>query len=164
MDGQISNQSHEANIARALETISAYCDMHNINYAITGTVALDLLGAHIQVKPPQDIDLLVEHTPTNFSYFKQLEILAGLQKEAYKDMQEMRTQCFTFIVCGVKVNVLMNYKMTDTIQKETVQIKYFERSIKVHKVRHAMLAKMKLGRPKDYKYFNAFIHWITEML
>ena len=120
MDGQISNQSHEANIARALETISVYCDMHNINYAITGTVALDLLGAHIQVKPPQDIDLLVEHTPTNFSYFKQLENLAGLQKEAYKDMREMRTQCFTFIVCGVKVNVLMNYKITDTIQKETV--------------------------------------------
>lgn len=164
MDGQISNQSHEANIARALETISAYCDTNNINYAITGTAALDLLGAHIQVTPPQDIDLLVEHTPANFNCFRQLEILAGLQKEAYKDAQEMRTRCFTFVVCGVKVNVLMNSKTIDAIQKETVQVVYSGCLVKVHKVRHAMLAKMKLGRPKDHKYFNAFIHWITEML
>ena len=164
MTGQISNESCYANIDKALGVISQYCRKYGLDYAFTGTTALDLLGAHIQVNPPHDIDLLVGYSERADSCFNELEKLSGLQKEAYKDTQEMGTRCYTFVVLGIKVNVLMNSFTKEAIDKETIPLLRNGYAFNVHKVKYAMLAKAKLHRPKDYKYFNDLIHWITEML
>ena len=164
MDRQISNESYYANMDNALEVISQYCRKYGFDYAFTGTVALDLLGAHIQVNPPQDIDLLIGYSEKADSCFSELERLSGLRKEAYKDAQEMSTRCYTFAVFGIKVNALMNSSTEEAIRKETVSITRNNCIFNVHKVKYAILAKAKLHRLKDYRYFNNLIHWITEML
>lgn len=130
-----------------------YCLGNNLKleYTLTGTAALSLMGFPTAFRP-QDIDILVNNsTEEQKAEFEKLQFLSGLDKQGYAN-----TKCYAFIICGVKVNVMF----TDLTREELLaQSNYLvlthkaERfGMNVQKVDKALEAKMKLKRPKDKEY------------
>lgn len=144
--------------------LNEFCGANRIEYMVTGTVALSLLGVPSNFAP-QDIDIKIFHlTEEQKDKLIELQFLSGLnnENENYKD------KCFSFYIGETKINAIIdNTKNYDTIFGMSVclslqdekQAKYH--TINVQKVALAIRDKMKLGRLKDYEYMQNLIHNLT---
>ena len=142
--------------------LNEFCGANRIEYMVTGTVALSLLGVPTNFAP-QDIDIKIFHlTEEQKDKLIELQFLSGLNNENYKD------KCFSFYIGETKINAIIdNTKNYDTIFGMSVclslqdekQAKYH--TINVQKVALAIRDKMKLGRLKDYEYMQNLIHNLT---
>ena len=143
--------------------LNEFCGANKIEYIVTGTVALSLLGVPSNFAP-QDIDIKIFHlTEEQKNKLIELQFLSGLNNENYKD------QCFSFYIGETKINAIIdNTKNYDAILDMSVclsfrdekQAKYH--AINVQKVALAIRDKMKLGRLKDYEYMQNLIHNLTQ--
>ena len=142
--------------------LNEFCGANRIEYMVTGTVALSLLGVPSNFAP-QDIDIKIFHlTEEQKDKLIELQFLSGLNNENYKD------RCYSFYINNVKVNAIIdNTQSYDEISNMSVclslqdekQAKYH--AINVQKVALAIRDKMKLGRLKDYEYMQNLIHNLT---
>lgn len=150
------------NMKEILFKLNEFCGANRIEYMVTGTVALSLLGVPSNFSP-QDIDIKIFHlTEEQKDKLIELQFLSGLNNENYKD------QCYSFYINDVKVNVIIdntqsyneisNMGVCLSLQDEK-QAKYH--AISVQKVAFAIRDKMSLGRLKDYEYMQNLIHNLT---
>lgn len=150
------------NMKEILFKLNEFCGANRIEYMVTGTVALSLLGVPSNFAP-QDIDIKIFHlTEEQKDKLIELQFLSGLNNENYKD------KCFSFYIGETKINAIIdNTKNYDMIFGMSVclslqdekQAKYH--AINVQKVALAIRDKMKLGRLKDYEYMQNLIHNLT---
>lgn len=139
------------NIKEVLFKLDDFCKVNKIEYTVTGTVALTMLGIPSN---PNDIDIKVFHlTEDQEAKLKELQFLSGLGKENYEG------KCYTFEVCGIKVNALANSAKSDNEifpQEVTVDLidetQAKHRLINIQLVFPALMDKMKLRRDKDKTY------------
>ena len=150
------------NIKEALFKLDDFCNANKIEYTVTGTVALAMLGVPSN---PNDIDIKVFHLKEEQeAKLKELQFLPGLGKENYEG------KCYTFEVCGVKVNALVdNTESYDEILSQEVTLSMLDktcakpRSISVQLVFFALKDKMKLKRDKDKTYMLNLIANLAQL-
>lgn len=118
-----------------------------IDYVVTGTLALDILGVPVDYMP-QDIDVQVcDLTDGQKAELQRLHDLAGINSnEAYKSM------CFSFLINGIKVNVIVIDSIMPTYGIP-VQLNDLH-TINVQEVKYALAEKANLKRIKDDKYIK----------
>lgn len=146
--------------------LNEFCGVNRIEYMVTGTTALSLLGVPSNFAP-QDIDIKVFHlTEEQAKKLEELQFLAGLKNENYYP-----GQCFSFIVDGVKINAIVdNTKDYDDILAQSVSINLTDEEnvkhhlISVQLVNLALADKMKLRRSKDKAYLLNLIHNLTSLV
>lgn len=139
------------NIKETLFMLDSFCKANNIEYMVTGTAALALLGIPSN---PQDIDIKVFHLKEyQRSKLKELQFLAGLENSVYE------SECYSFIINGVKINAIQDYTddCSEILSKEVILDMVDEannacHSIGVQLVFYTLEDKMKLGRNKDKTY------------
>ena len=142
--------------------LNEFCAANKIEYMVTGTVALALLGVPSNFAP-QDVDIKVFHlTEEQRNKLSELQFLAGLKNDNYESL------CYSFFIDGIKINAIVdNTQDYDTILDMGVSLSLQDKKhakhhiIGVQKVEYALIDKMKLGRVKDYKYIQNLIHILT---
>ena len=142
--------------------LNEFCAANKIEYMVTGTVALALLGVPSNFAP-QDVDIKVFHlTEEQRNKLSELQFLAGLKNDNYESL------CYSFFIDGIKINVIVdNAQDYDTILDMEVSLSLQDKKHAKHhvtgvqKVEYALIDKMKLGRVKDYKYIQNLIHILT---
>ena len=130
------------NIKEALFKLIDFCSANKIEYMVTGTTALDMLGVPSN---PQDIDIKVFHLKEEQkAKLKELQFLSGLGNENYEE-----STCYSFVIGGVKTEsydeIVSKGVVLDVIDKFYAK----HRLIRVQLVALALKDKMKLRRDKD---------------
>lgn len=139
------------NIKETLFMLDSFCKANDIEYMVTGTTALALLGIPSN---PQDIDIKVFHLKEyQRSKLKELQFLAGLENDVYE------AECYSFIINGVKINAIQDYTQdcSEILSNEVIlsipdEVHNEYHSIGVQLVFHALKDKMRLRRDKDKDY------------
>lgn len=144
-------------IKEALLKLNDFCNANRIEYMVTGTTALAMLGVPSN---PRDIDIKVFHLKEEQeAKLKELQFLSGLENENYEE-----GKCYSFVIGGVKINAIIDKTESyDEIVSKYVGvvldiIDIIEEShakhhlINVQLVALALKDKMKLRRDKDKTY------------
>ena len=150
------------NIKEALFKLDDFCNANKIEYTVTGTVALAMLGVPSN---PNDIDIKVFHLKEEQeAKLKELQFLSGLGKENYTG------KCYSFTIGGIKINALVdNTESYDEILSQEVTLSMLDetcakrRSIGVQLVFLALKDKMKLKRDKDKTYMLNLIANLAQL-
>lgn len=140
------------NIKEALFKLVDFCNANKIEYMVTGTTALDMLGVPSN---PQDIDIKVFHLKEEQkAKLKELQFLSGLGNENYEE-----STCYSFVIGGVKINAIIDKTESydEIVSKEVVLDVIDEFYAKHHLICVQLVAlalkdKMKLRRDKDKTY------------
>ena len=149
-------------IKEALFKLDDFCNANKIEYAVTGTVALTMLGVPSN---PNDIDIKVFHLKEEQeAKLKELQLLSGFGKENYE------SKCYSFMIGGIKVNALIdNTESYDEILSQEVTLIMLDEtcakrhSIGVQLVFLALKDKMKLKRDKDKTYMLNLIAKLAQL-
>lgn len=153
---------------KALFELDDFCKNNSIEYMITGTLALSLLG----VTPyyiPHNIDIKVYHiTDRQLAKLKEIQKLSGVN-DAHDDAYD-NEKIYTIIVCGIHVNIFIddteNY---DDIASNEVILDYIDnykcihRNIGVQRAYFAIKDKMALNRYKDKEFMFNLINMLTSL-
>lgn len=139
-------------IKEALFKLDDFCKVNKIEYMVTGTTALAMLGVPSN---PQDIDIKVFHLKEEQkAKLKELQFLSDLGNENYEE-----STCYSFLIGGVKINAIIDKTESydEIISKEVVLDIIDEPRAKHHLIGVQLVAlalkdKMKLGRCKDKEY------------
>lgn len=148
----LKNIDNMMKIKEALFKLDDFCSANKIEYMVTGTTALDMLGVPSN---PQDIDIKVFHLKEEQkAKLKELQFLSGLGNENYEE-----NTCYSFVIGGVKINAIIDKTESyDEIISKEVVLDIIEESharhhlIGVQLVALALKDKMKLRRIKDKTY------------
>lgn len=139
-------------IKKALFKLNDFCNANRIEYMVTGTTALALLGVPSN---PQDIDIKVFHLKEEQeAKLKELQFLSDLGNENYEG-----STCYSFVIGEVKINAIIDKTESyDEIMSKGVTLDIIEEPhakhhlINVQLVALALKDKMKLRRDKDKTY------------
>lgn len=148
----LKNIDNTMKIKEALFKLDDFCNANRIEYIVTGTTALDMLGVPSN---PQDIDIKVFHLKEEQkAKLKELQFLSDLGNENYEE-----STCYSFVIGGVKINAIIDKTESyDEIISKEVVLDIIEEShakhhlIGVQLVALALKDKMKLRRCKDKEY------------
>lgn len=149
----LKNMDNTMKIKEALFKLDDFCRVNKIEYMVTGTTALAMLGVPSN---PQDIDIKVFHLKEEQeAKLKELQFLSGLENENYEE-----GKCYSFVICGVKINAIIDKTESydEIISKGVVlDIIIDEPHAKHHLIGVQLVAlalkdKMKLRRDKDKTY------------
>lgn len=148
----LKNIDNMMKIKEALFKLDDFCKVNKIEYMVTGTTALAMLGVPSN---PQDIDIKVFHLKEEQkAKLKELQFLSGLGNENYEE-----SVCYTFVISGVKINAIIDKTESyDEIISKEVVLDIIDESharhhlIGIQLVALALKDKMKLGRCKDKEY------------
>lgn len=146
------NIDNTMKIKEALLKLNDFCNANRIEYMVTGTTALAMLGVPSN---PQDIDIKVFHLKEEQeTKLKELQFLSDLGNENYEE-----GTCYTFVIGGVKINAIIdNTESHDEIISKGVVLDIIDKShakhhfISVQLVALALKDKMELRRDKDKAY------------
>lgn len=139
-------------IKEALFKLNDFCNANRIEYMVTGTAALAMLGVPSN---PQDIDIKVFHLKEEQeAKLKELQFLSGLENKNYEE-----SMCYSFVIGEVKINAIIDKteSYNEIISKEVVLDIIDEPRAKHHFIGVQLVAlalkdKMKLRRDKDKTY------------
>ena len=88
-------------IKEALFKLNDFCNANRIEYMVTGTTALAMLGVPSN---PQDIDIKVFHLKEEQeAKLKELQFLSGFENENYEG-----GECYSFVIGEVKINAIID--------------------------------------------------------
>lgn len=88
-------------IKEALFKLDDFCRVNKIEYMVTGTTALAMLGVPSN---PQDIDIKVFHLKEEQkAKLKELQFLSDLGNENYEG-----GECYSFVIGEVKINAIID--------------------------------------------------------
>lgn len=146
----------------ALFKLDTFLEKNKIEYAVTGTCALSLLGVPSN-SHPKDIDIKIYHADERIiNKLKELDFLHG-NPSVYEG-----PSTFTFSIAGVKVNAILDTKSDyKDMDREIIGINLINNTthnhhwINVQTMQYAWAAKMKLGRTKDVVYAIEVINCLT---
>ena len=129
-------------IKEALFKLNDFCNANRIEYMVTGTTALAMLGVPSN---PQDIDIKVFHLKEEQeAKLKELQFLSGLENENYEE-----GKCYSFVIGGIKINAIIDKTESyDEIISKEVVLDIIDES-------HAEIAKLvpvENGRGIKYEY------------
>lgn len=149
-------------IKEALFKLNDFCNANRIEYMVTGTTALAMLGVPSN---PQDIDIKVFHlTEEQKAKLKELQFLSGLDKENYEG------GCYSFMIGEIKINAIIDETESydEIISKEVVlditdEFHAKHHLIGVQLVVLALKDKMRLRRDKDKTYMLNLIANLTSL-
>lgn len=149
-------------IKEALFKLNDFCNANRIEYMVTGTTALAMLGVPSN---PQDIDIKVFHLKEEQeAKLKELQFLSGLDKENYEG------GCYSFMIGGIKINAIIDKTESyDEIISKEVVLDIIDEShakhhlIGVQLVVLALKDKMRLRRDKDKTYMSNLIANLTSL-
>lgn len=149
-------------IKEALFKLNDFCNVNRIEYMVTGTTALAMLGVPSN---PQDIDIKVFHLKEEQkAKLKELQFLSGLDKENYEG------GCYSFMIGGIKINAIIDKTESyDEIISKEVVLDIIDEShakhhlIGVQLVVLALKDKMRLRRDKDKTYMLNLIANLTSL-
>ena len=144
-------------IKEALFKLNDFCNANRIEYMVTGTTALAMLGVPSN---PQDIDIKVFHLKEEQeAKLKELQFLSGFENENYEG-----GKCYSFVIGEVKINAIIDKTESydEIISKEVVLDIIDEPRAKHHLIGVQLVAltlkdKMKLRRDKDKTYMLSLI-------
>lgn len=148
-------------IKDALFRLNDFCIANDIEYMVTGTLALTMLGIPAS---PQDIDIKVFNlNEEQNAKLKELEKLSGLENANYSDHG-----CYTFMVKGYKVNAIISEQICNT---EISQVPVVCQANDTHKcgiinvqpVIGALTDKMSLKRHKDKDFMLDLIKTLSSL-
>lgn len=139
-------------IKEALFKLDDFCRVNKIEYMVTGTTALAMLGVPSN---PQDIDIKVFHLKEEQkAKLKELQFLSDLGNENYEG-----GECYSFVIGEVKINAIIDKTESyDEIISKGVVLDIIDiideprakhHLINVQLVALALKDKMKLRRDKD---------------
>lgn len=139
-----------------------FCAANKIEYMVTGTVALTMLGIPSN---PNDIDIKVFHLKEDQkARLKELQFMSCLDKENYSDT------CYSFLVGGIKINAIVdNTESYDEKLSQGVILELIDKAqtkrrlISVQLVLPALADKMKLKRDKDKTYMLNLINRLSRL-
>lgn len=146
-------------IKEALFKLNDFCNANRIEYMVTGTTALAMLGV---LSNPQDIDIKVFHLKEEQkAKLKELQFLSDLGNENYEE-----STCYSFVIGGVKINAIIDKTESydEIISKGVVLDVIIEEPHVKHLLINVQLValalkealalkdKMKLRRDKDKTY------------
>ena len=139
-------------IKEALFKLNDFCNANKIEYMVTGTTALAMLGVSSN---PQDIDIKVFHLKEEQeAKLKELQFLYGIENGNYEE-----SECYSFAIGGIKINAIIDETESyDEIISKEVVLDIIDEShakhhlIGVQLVVFALKDKMKLKRDKDKTY------------
>lgn len=151
---------------QALFKLNNFCNNHKIEYAVTGTCALSILGAPA-AHEPDDIDIIIFHpTDAIVGALKELE-----NPSVYPKVEYEKSITYTFEVGGVKVNTMIDPKSSyEDMDRDLLTIDMIDKVacrhhlICVQKMYKAWTAKMALARPKDVAHAVQVINFLTTPL
>lgn len=139
---------------KTLFKLNKFCCANKLEYMVTGTAALYLLGLPSDFMPG-DIDIKVFHVKDEQrNKLKELQFLSGLDNKEYSN----NDKCYSFYIDGIKINALNSNDDYDRMRIISVVLSIFDEYIEnniliaVQKVSYALADKMKLGRNKDRVY------------
>lgn len=146
----------------ALFKLDTFCSKNKIEYAVTGTCALSLLGVPSN-SYPRDLDIKIYHADERIiNKLKELDFLHS-EPSVYEN-----STTFTFSIAGVKVNAMLDINSSyEDMDQELITIDLIDnvtkcrRLINVQTMQYAWAAKMKLGRAKDAAYAMEVINCLT---
>lgn len=141
--------------------LDEFCHINRIDYVVTGTVALSLLGVPHNTLP-NGVDIKVtELTDEQRNKLSELQFLAGLGNEHYES-----GECFAFRIDDIKINVLVDNTNTPSVAINLIDNEHnnMPRLVKVQLMQFALTDKMKLNRPKDKSYLLNLIHLLTSLV
>ena len=156
-------------MVRILSRLNKFCTEHDIEFILTGTAALEVMGLPTSFKPG-DIDIkLIAPRKDHFKLLAEQQRLSGLDSTDYTNEN---IHCFSFYICGVKINALItdNYTRDEALaSSQAIELVDKETPcrfiVHVQKVNYALADKMSLNRIKDKEYLldvlaglTAFIH------
>ena len=151
----------EKKLLECLKTLDSFCMQNRIDYVLTGTAALYLLGIPYK---PDDIDIKVfSLTDQQRNKIEELQKLAGFKTDDYGSCH---TTCYSFSMLGhIKVNVL--YSVEPDLNNP-IQIRLDSRDskspiISVQPVFDLIKAKMRLKRDKDRVFMLELINKLTSL-
>ena len=148
-------------IKDALFRLNDFCIAHDIEYMVTGTLALAMLGIPAS---PQDIDIKVFNlNEEQNAKLKELEKLSGLENANYCGQGG-----YTFMVKGYKVNAIISEQICNTrISQVPVVCQANNTSecsiINVQPVIGALTDKMRLKRHKDKDFMSNLIKTLSSL-
>lgn len=145
-----------------LIALNRFCKVNGIDYVLTGTLALSILGIPLK-HCPGDIDIIVTKiNACGYNKLREQMLLSG-----NKQVEDYDTTTFTFNVAGTKVNAMINPTdskapdfITTAILDENEDQMHF---INVQPLHQALGIKMNLGRPKDKEFMLGFINFLTSL-
>lgn len=148
---------------KVLFKLNEFCLKNKIEYAVTGTCALELLGIPSSFCP-KGVDIVIYHpTDDTIARLKELEDLSGLKEAKYPD-----SICYSFLVRDVKVNAIVDPTSSyEDMRRDTTTLHIIDNEhakhhlISVHLVWKAWAAKIKLGRAKDVTYVVDVINHLS---
>lgn len=148
----LKNIDNMMKIKEALFKLDDFCRVNKIEYMVTGTTALAMLGVPSN---PQDIDIKVFHLKEEQeAKLKELQFLSGLGNENYEE-----STCYSFVIGEVKINAIIDKTESyDEIISKKVVLDIIDgprakhHLINVQLVALALKDKMKLRRDKDKTY------------
>ena len=148
----LEKYSDMEHIKEALFKLDDFCSANRIEYIVTGTTALSMLGVPSR---PQDIDIKVLHlNEEQKAKLKELQFLSGLEIEDYEE-----GDCYSFMISGIKINAIIDKveKYYETMSEKVVLSIVDEHNVKHHLINvqlvdSALRDKMKLKRYKDKAY------------
>lgn len=154
-------------IEEVLFKLDDFCAANKIEYTVTGTVALTMLGIPSN---PNDIDIKVFHLKEDQkARLKELQFMSCLDKENYSDTCYSDT-CYSFLVGGIKINAIVdNTESYDEILSQGVMLELIDKAqakrrlISVQLVLPALGDKMKLKRDKDKTYMLNLINMLSRL-
>lgn len=149
----------DSHIRETLLRLNDFFSAYNIEYAVTGTTALYLLGAYTgKHEGPHDIDLRVTRlTDEQKKAIEQQQTLSGRKSKDYGDQVR-----YTFECNSVLVNVLVvddvNSVSFDSVKVEIADFVNGKRAlVNVQNVYNSLREKIRLGRPKDNDFMVGLI-------
>ena len=150
-------------IQKALFKLDDFCVINKIEYIVTGTLALSMLGIP---SDPQDIDIKVFHIKEEQkAKLKELQFLSGLGNENYED-----STCYSFMIGDVKINAIIDKTEDhDKILEQMVTVGMRDKTIvksrliNVQLVIFALKDKMRLKRLKDKTYMLNLINNLASL-
>ena len=146
----------------ALFKLDTFCNKNKIEYAVTGTCALSLLGVPSN-SYPRDLDIKIYHADERIiNKLKELDFLHS-EPSVYES-----STTFTFSIAGVKVNAMLDINSNyEGMDRELITIDLIDNVTKCHRLisvqtmQYAWAAKMKLARTKDVAYAMEVINCLT---
>lgn len=155
-------------MVRILSRLNKFCTEHGIEYILTGTAALEVMGLPTSFKP-RDIDIkLIAPSKDHFKLLAEQQRLSGLDSIDYTDEN---INCFSFYICGVKVNAIVSGSYTrDEALASSQAVEFIDREsscrfiVHVQKVNYALADKMALNRIKDKEYLLDVLAGLTSFI
>lgn len=150
-----------------LRLLKEFMETNGVTFCVTGTFALQMVGAMPPEHVVKDIDVVVfsdvevEREKWS-SFFNNLDQLAGGTHDKLIKENNYQNPPFIFGVGdrGVKVNV---WVMKTLPEEDFISVKIGDDSYLVQTFRTAMYQKMKLMRQKDFIFQARLIRYITQI-